>query len=185
MRITYFLLAVAVFLGLITAVVAYSYRRLRKISGRDWDRILAELIAVDYSAIENVSLDIIDRSGQKRKDDYAMELEPERIWELIGGMEGIETLAKNSQTLIELAFYLQKWHPEALIFAEDLRRKAREIEWQADRLRAAAKTGKPLVLFSSHAQSATAAYYVMIHRLLSLYEISRFSRFPDLQKALL
>ena len=50
-----------------------------------------------------------------------------QLWRLIGGLEGLEVLEKNSEVLIDLAFYLQQWYPEALVIAERLRLDAREL----------------------------------------------------------
>jgi hypothetical protein len=47
---------------------------------------------------------------------------------LIGGLQGLEVLEKNSDVLIELAFYLQQSYPEAIVIAERLRLDARELK---------------------------------------------------------
>jgi hypothetical protein len=99
-------------------------------------------------------------------------------------MEGVEALEANSRVLIDLAFYLQQWYPEALVVAEQLRLSAREIEWQVGRLRGAAQTGKLESAFPMYAQRAAAAYYLMTQRLLDLYEQGNPPRLAALQKAL-
>lgn len=179
-----FLVAVAIFLASLTWIVVRSYRRLGKSSQRDWEQLLKRLTAVDRSSIAEVALDIIDETGAQRSDQGSAVLDPEQIWKLVGGLEGLEALEANSAVLIELASYLQRWYPEALAVAEQLRLSAREIEWQLERLRSAQKTGKLESVFVMYAQRAAATYYLMTRRLLALYEHGSVAMLTDLQKAL-
>jgi hypothetical protein len=180
----YFLLCVGLFLALLIGIAGYYYRRSRRTSGTSWEQLLGQLARVDRNCIEKIALDAIDESGQRRRDDAAMELEPDEIWQLIGGLKGIEALERNSLVFIDMAFYLQQWYPEALVTAEELRLNAREIEWQVSRLRSAEQTGKLAVSFASYAQNAIVTYYIMSRHLLDLYERGDLSMFGDLQKSL-
>jgi hypothetical protein len=179
-----FIGAVAIFVMSLIAIAAYYYRRARNSTQNDWESLLSRLTRVDRSSIAEVALDVIDESGQQRNDQGSAILEPPQIWKLLGGMEGIEALEANSRVLIDLAFYLQQWYPEALVVAEQLRLSAREIEWQVGRLRGAAQTGKLESAFPMYAQRAAAAYYLMTQRLLDLYEQGNPPRLAALQKAL-
>ena len=90
----------------------------------------------------------------------------------------------NCEVLIDLAFYIQQWYPEALVVAENLRLNAREIEWHVGRLRSAEKTGKLESAFPMYAQRAVATYYLMTRQVLALYEQGNHSMLVELQKAL-
>ena len=127
-RAIYFIVAVAIFVLALVAIAVYYYRRSHKSSQKNWDRLLKRLTAVDRSSIAEVALDIIDESGQRRKDEASAVLEPAQIWKLVGGLEGIEALEANCAVLVDLAFYVQQWYPEAVVVAEKLRLSAREIE---------------------------------------------------------
>jgi hypothetical protein len=183
-EIGYFLVAIVGFLLLLIAVAGYYYRRSRNASGASWEQLLRQLIYVDRNSVEKIALDAIDESGQRRKDDSAMELEPEEIWQLIGGLKGVEAVEQNSLVLIDMAFYLQQWYPEAVATAEELRLNAREIEWHVSRLRSADQTGNLAFSFATYAQNAVVAYYIMTRRLLALYERGDLSMFGDLQRSL-
>jgi hypothetical protein len=180
----YFLIAVGVFLALLAVVAAYYHSRSRKRTQNTWQQLLARLVAVDRESLQQIAFDAIDASGQPRTDDGAKELKPEEIWRLIGGLKGLEILEQNSLVLIDIAFYLQQWYPEALIVAGELRVKAREIEWHVGRLRAAARTNELEGGFANDAQNTAAAYYLMTRRLLSLYETGRFPMLADIHRAL-
>jgi hypothetical protein len=180
----YFVLCAGLFCVLLIGIAGYYYRRSRRSSGRSWEQLVGQLAYVDRNCVEKIALDAIDESGQRRKDDAAMELEPEEIWHLIGGLKGIAAVERNSLVFIDMACYLQKWYPEALVTAEELRLNAREIEWHVSRLRSAEQTGKLTISFASYAQSAVVTYYLMTRRLLALYEQGDFPMLIDLQKSI-
>jgi hypothetical protein len=83
-----------------------------------------------------------------------------------------------------MATYVQRWYPEALEIAEELRLNSREIKWHIGRLRGAAQTGHMYEQFPLYAQRAVASYYLMTRSLLVLYEGVQVPGFADLQLAL-
>ena len=109
----HFLLAVGLLLAVLVAIAGYYYRRSRRTSRTSWEQLLGQLAYVDRNCVERIALDAIDESGQRRKDEAAMELEPDEIWQLIGGLKGVEAVERNSLVFIDMAFYLQRWYPQA------------------------------------------------------------------------
>ncbi len=103
---------------------------------------------------------------------------------MLGGLEGLELLERNCQVLVDLAMYVQRWHPEALVVAEQLRLNAREIEWQLGRLKGAAQTGNLQTAFAGYAQRAVATYYAMTRNVLELYEQAQFPELSELKQAI-
>jgi hypothetical protein len=180
----YFLIAVGAFLVLAAGAATYYYRKATRTSRNGWEELLARLTAVDREGIRQIARDLIDESGQRRTDEQAMELEPDRIWDLIGGLRGLEALEKNSHILIEMATYIHQWYPEALAVAEELRLNCREIEWHVSRLKMAAQGGTLEGWFANYAQNATASYYLMTQRVIALYERGSVQLLPDIQRAL-
>lgn len=180
----WFLIAVAVFVMALVLIALYYHRRAQRSSQRDWRQLLARLTIVDRASIAEVALDIIDESGQRRKDEGSAALEATSIWRLVGGLDGLEVLEANCAVLIDLAFYVQQWYPEALAVAEQLRLSAREIEWHVERLKGAQRTGKLESAFAMYAQPAVAAYYLMTRRVLALYEEGNSAMLADLREAL-
>ncbi|MGA7242574.1 MAG: hypothetical protein WBX19_05300, partial [Terracidiphilus sp.] len=85
---------------------------------------------------------------------------------------------------IDLAFYVQRWYPEALVVAEQLRLSAREIEWHVGRLKGAQKTGKLESAFAMYAQPAVATYYLMTRQILALYEQGSIAMLTELRDVL-
>lgn len=87
-RAVVFLVAVAVFLVALTTIVIRSYRRAVKSSDRDWEFLLKRLQVVNRSSIAEVALDIIDESGQQRKDEGVQPSSPSGSGILLEDFEG-------------------------------------------------------------------------------------------------
>ena len=183
-RTVCFLIAVAIFLVVLATISLKYYLRARKSSQETWNRLLERLTFVDRDNIRLIALDIIDESGRPLTGEENFALQPAQIWTLIGGLEGLEVLERNCKVLVDLAFHMQKWYPEALVVAEQLRLNAREIEWHVARLRGAAQTRNLESSFSAYAQSAIATYYLMTRSLLALYQEGNLPGLTDLQRAL-
>jgi hypothetical protein len=180
----YFLSATGILCALLIVFAIRYLNKLRSSAKTTWEDLLEKLISVDRKAIETVALDAIEPSGQRRTDERARALDFDQIWALLGGLDGVERLEKNSRVLIDMAAYLQRWYPEAVATAEELRLQARELEWQVGRLRSAAENDGLSFHFASYGQNAAVTYYLMGRRLLSLYEQSRLPMFVELQSAL-
>ncbi len=180
----YFVAAIGIFVSALVLVAGYYYFRSRRSSPESWEELFAKLTWIDRNNIAEVALDLVDESGQRKLVDDAGSMEPTQLWKLIGGLEGLEVLEKNSDVLIDLAFYVQRWYPEALAIAERLRLDARELKWHVARLKGAAQNGNLQVSFPFYAQRAVVSYYLMTRRLLSLYEAGNFSMLAELQRAL-
>ncbi len=183
----YFTFAIALFVAANVCLVAYYYLRRQRRSEPSFEDLFAKLTWTDRNSIAQVALELVDESGQRRLVDdveTVETMEPADLWALIGGLEGLEVLEKNSEVLIELAFYVQRWYPAALVIAERLRLDAKELNWHVARLRGAAQNGNLQVSFPFYAQRAVVAYYLMTRRVLSLYEAGSFSMLADLQRAL-
>jgi hypothetical protein len=180
----YFFAAIVIFLSLLIFTASYYYVRSRRASPARWEDLFARLTWIDRNNIAEVALDLVDESGQSKSSDDAATLEPSQLWSLIGGLEGLEVMEKNSEVLIDLAFYVQQWYPEALVIAERLRLDARELKWHVARLKAAAQKGDLEASFPFYAQRAVVSYYLMTRRLLGLYEAGNFAMLAELQRAL-
>ncbi len=165
-------------------IAGYYYFQSRRSSPASWEELLAKLTWIDRNSIAEVALDLVDESGQPKVADDAGSLDPSQVWRLTGGLEGLDVLERNSEVLIDLAFYVQQWYPEAMIIAERLRLDARELKWHIERLKGAAQKGNLQVSFPFYAQRAVVSYYRMTRQVLSLYEAGNFSMLAELQKAL-
>ena len=179
-----FVVAIGIFLSVLLSIAGYYYIRSRRSPAAGWEQLLASLTSIDRNNIALVALDLVDESGRPKGSHEAATLEPAQLWELVGGLEGLEVLERNSEVLIELACYVQQWYPEALVVAERLRLDARELKWHVSRLKGAAQKGNLHISFPFYAQRAVVTYYLMTRRVLSLYEAGNLSMLADLQREL-
>jgi hypothetical protein len=163
-----FLLFAGVLIAAILGIGGYYSWRIRKSARTGWDDLLKRLLAIDHNGVDTVALDAIEPSGNRRTDGLARELEPDRIWQLLGGLEGVERLETNSRVLVDMAAYLQRSYPEGTAVAEELRLQARELEWHVGRLRMASEQGSLEFHIGTYAQNAAIAYYLMEQRLQTL-----------------
>jgi hypothetical protein len=181
---TYFLAGLLILILFLTLVAWHFLFRARRSSRLNWESIVQRLVWVDPKIVAQIALDLVNESRQAEAVSGRERLEPTRIWEMIGGLEGLEKLKANSRVLIELAAHLERWYPDALVVAEELRLDARELEWHVGRLEGAAGTGNLEISFPFYAQRAIVAYYRMTRQVLALYEGKHSPLFADLERAL-
>lgn len=179
-----FLSVIAIFLIALIAVAGFYWRKSRATGKAQWEQLIARYKFVDRDSIQQVAFDQIDGSGWLRNDEAARSLNSSEIWKLIGGMQGLEILEANSAVLIDMARYLQRWYPEAMTTAEQLRKGAEEIQWHVGRLKGAVRPEKVTSEFADYARPAIASYYLMTRRVLALYEAANFPELIKLQRTI-
>jgi hypothetical protein len=182
-RSSIFVLAVALLFIVLVSASSYYALRARRSVRKTWEELLSRLAPVNRENISLIARDLMS-DPHASNDSNQSDLEPGEIWALIGGIEGIEVLEKNCEVLVELAFYVQQWYPDALLISEELRMSAREIQWHLSRLKGAAATGNLEATFPMYAQRAIATYYVMTKSLLDLYRIAKLPMLHELQTAI-
>ena len=164
--------------GLTTAVLYL--RRAKQVAETDEiETLLRRLVLVDRHQLAQVAADLNPTEETPYPD-----LDRWQIWELTGGMRGLEALAANCEVLIDLACYVQRWYPEALPIAEQLRLNAREIQWHLERLHGAERRGNLEAAFPDYAQRAVATYCSMTQGVLALFEACQIPGLAQLQAAL-
>jgi hypothetical protein len=186
-RSIYFVVVLAIVLVALGTAVAYYYLRHRRTRGLpygNWESLLSRLSTVDRDKIALISHNLRNESQPRMIDGDDSDLDATQIWSLIGGLTGLEVMERNCAVLVDLAFYVQQWYPEASLVAEQLRMDAREVQWHVGRLKSAAQTGKLELFFSDYAQPAITTYYLMTQRVLALYEKYNLPGLSDLQSAI-
>jgi hypothetical protein len=179
--LSYFAFA-ALLCGLAGVVIA-DRRDSRKRARRDWHDLVAGLQRVDFAGVSTVAVDYLaPHRGQ-------IDLEPEKIWECLGGYEGLKRMRENAEIMLALAAWAQQWNfEEAVIVTERMRHDAAQLRRAVRRVELGMIPAQLLRRFRFtlplHAQEASSAYYLMRQRLLSLYETSHVSRYPALAASL-
>lgn len=180
----YFTISVFFFLMALAVVLVRHTRRLRSATNADWEQLLRRLERVDRDKIATIAHDALGEGPSDGDGEPQFELDGPTISGMLGGLEGLEILERNCQVLIDLAAYVQRWYPEALVVAEQLRLNARELEWHVGRLKGAAQTGNLQTAFGDYAPRAVVIYYLMTRHVLELYTKTSVSGAAQLQAAL-
>lgn len=164
-------------------VVIADWRASRKRARRDWHDLVAGLQPVDFAGVSTVAVDYLTpHRGQ-------IDLEPDKIWEFLGGYEGLKRMRENAEIMLALAAWAQLWNfEEAVIVTERMRHDAALLRRAVRRVELGMIPARILrhfrITLPLHAQEASSAYYLMRQRLLALYETSHVSRYPTLAAVL-
>jgi hypothetical protein len=175
----YFTIAVVFFLAALGILLMRHSRRVRRAANSDWEQLLDRLEPVNRSDIERIARDALDEESSALG-----EMDGSSMFSMLGGLQGLEVLERNCQVLIDLASYVQRWYPEALVVSEQLRLNARELEWHVGRLKGAAQTGNLQTAFADYAQRTVVIYYVMTRNVLELYTRASLPGLIQLEAAL-
>ena len=160
--------------GLISMQI--SARRLRSAS---WEDLVSRMEPMHARGIEIVALDNLQPKANQ------LQLEPEHLWGLIGGTEGLRRMRQNADLLIALAAYVQRWNfDEGVIVAERMRHDAVQLKRAIFRIRFDMTIRRTQLRVPFYIHQAAASYYLMTKRLTALYETSHAGLLPRLAQSM-
>lgn len=164
-----------------------NFNRWRRDPQVKWERLTRQLTVVDKSCLEEIVRDAVDESGERRTDDEAHSLESGEILRLIGGLEGLETLLRNSAVLVAMGYFvheLEQWYPGTLNLTSDLEISARQLGWYVGRLRIAIPQDRDHSLIANCAQLSAVIYRQMSRRLTDFYTQNDLPPLVDLLRVI-
>lgn len=152
---------------------------IHRLRSANWELLVAKIHAVPRQGLEMVALDNLQPCVNQ------LQLEPPDMWQLLGGIEGLEHMRENAQILITLAAYVQRWnYAEATIVAERMRRDAVRLKRAVLHIRLEMFLRSKWLRVPFYVHEAATSYYLMTRRLLALYESSHVGLLPRLREAL-
>jgi hypothetical protein len=184
MNAEFFFIAMIVLVASMAAVAFWYTRKAHRRETATWESLVARLEPIDRRAVAVIALDLFDESGARRSGEDADSLDPSEVWDMIGGLSGLEVMERNCRVLIDIAAHVQRWYPEAVVVAEQLRLNAREVQFHLGRLKGAARTGNLHSAFADYAQRAVATYYRMTRSVLALCEHAHAPGLATLQQTI-
>lgn len=157
----------------------WSYRGVTRLRDQEWDELLTMLEPMHLRGLEMVAQDFMNpQAGQ-------LQLEPGDMWALLGGKEGLRRMKNNAEIMIALAAYASRWNLiEAAIVAERMRHDSIMLRRALFRIRIDAMTHRRPLQIPFYLHQAASSYYLMVRRLLALYEASHVGLHPRLAAAL-
>lgn len=158
-------------------------RSSRKLATMDWKQLVAGLHRLDMVEVSSVATDYLTPHPMQ------IEIEPQAIWELLGGYEGLVRMRENAEIMLALAAYAQRWNfEEAVIVTERMRLDAALLRRAVRRVEFGLVPSQLMrhyrLILPLHAQEASSAYFLMRQRLLCLYQTSHAGLFPRLEAVL-
>ena len=161
------------------ATLLWSLKGVTSLRNKEWDDLLKMLQPIHFGGLEIVALDHIDPQGHQLK------LEPGDMWALLGGPEGLRRMKQNTEVMVALAAYAGRWNMvEASIVAERMRQDALMLKRALFRIRIDAMLHRRPIRFPFYLHQAASSYYLMLRRLLCLYEANHAGLHPKLAAAL-
>ena len=160
---------------LFAALFVLSRRQTSRLHNLDWHELVARLEPLPVQAIARAADEYLNPvKGQ-------VGLDPNDLWNSIGGEEGLRRMRANAEILIALAAYAQRWNfHEGVIVAERMRHDAVALRRALFYLALNSKLARGRVYGPFYMQQAVSSYQLMRQRLLALYESSHAGRMPDL-----
>ncbi len=164
------------------AIASYATRRSIRVDGRSWGALVSALQQINLDGLQSVARDYLE----PRKGQIAME--PEVIWQLLGGEQGLNRMRANADLLLAIASHASQWNgEESTVVAERMRRDAVRLRSAVRRIRmgmlSQIVTGRHWVSVPFQLQEAASSYYLMRQRLVALYETSHVGLLPQLLEA--
>lgn len=173
------ILVFIVFSVILTLGVVIVHLNVRRLSGVDWESLVSQIQPVPFEGLEKVALDHLQPRGCQ------LSIEPEELWQLVGGFDGLKKMQKNADLIIHLAAHVRRWNfDEAIVVAERIRQDSVMLKRALFRIQIQMffSTRKLHVPFYVH--QAASAYYLMTRRILALYQTNQFVLYPRLAEML-
>lgn len=113
-----------------------------------------------------------------------LRLEPDEIWALVGGVDGLKRMRRNADRMILLAAYVQRWNfDQAIIVSERIRHDSILLKRALFRIQLDLFLKRRGLQIPFHIHQAASSYYLLSKRLLALYETSQYVLYPRLASA--
>lgn len=151
----------------------------RQTRAASWDVLLSLAEKVDLEKLHKVAECYLRPSREQFKR------EPAEMWDLMGGLDGMNSLYRNAELMLKLAVFAEQWqHPEAALIAELIRRDGVRVKKLVTRMQLHLLMRRVPVSLAFDVQELAATYVLMRSRLVGLYETCHVARVPALSASL-
>ena len=151
----------------------------RRFARLSWDSIFAKIQTVNIQGLREIA------DCYLKPDKDQLRIEPDQMWRIAGGLDGLSRLHTNTEAMLDLAMFAERWNDEnGRVISEMMRRDARRIRKAVTRVQLSSLTRLGLVKAPLHLQEAISSYCLMRGRLLGLYALGHAGLLPKLEGAL-
>jgi hypothetical protein len=174
-----FLLILLSLLLSIAGYLGYFITRRRRLILQGWDDVLASIRPVNIEGLRLVA------NHYLQPDKDQLSVEPEKMWEIVGGLTGIQTLKSNAKVMQNLAIYAERWNwDQGPVVSELIRRDAARLNKAVFRIQLAYFFQRGFIRAPFDIQEAVASYHLIRTRLFGLYQVTHIALVPSLEAAL-
>jgi hypothetical protein len=164
---------------LLGGALLHSYISANRLARCSWEELLAQLHRIETDVVTAVAMNHL-APGKNQ-----LTLQPEDMWNLLGGLEGLQRMRENGRILIALASYVERWnYEEGVIIAERMRRDGLQLRRSVTRIMLETFLGMKQVRIPFYLHEAASSYYLMRQRLLVLYQTNHAGLYPRLAEIL-
>ena len=146
---------------------------------RPWNEVLRSVGQVDLQGLTAIA------ESYLKPGPSFLEFEPNDMWRVVGGYEGLATIRQNSRAMYELAVYVPLGNGiESVVVSEILRQDAKRIAGAVFWVRVAILTRYGYTNVPFRLPELIASYCLMRGRLFHLYETHHAELLPRLKAVL-
>ena len=158
---------------------AYVGHQRRKLFAQSWDSILSRMEGVHLAGLQEIA------EAYLKPTKNQLRIEPVEMWTTVGGLTGLQKMRQNSETMLQLALYAERWNAESgRVVSEMIRRDALRLKKAVIKIELAMIYPYGMVYAAFSLQEAISSYCLMRERLLGLYEVAHDGLLPRLRAAL-
>ncbi len=173
----YGLLLLTLAVVVLSLQLRWAYRR-RQLMTRPWEDVLGRAEPIDLAGVRAIA------ECYLQPDRNQLRIEPNEMWQLLGGLEGLNRLQANAAAMLDLAVYAERWNDaEGAVVSEMIRRDSVRLRRAVTQVQMTFVLGAGFVRAPFHVQEAAATYYLIRSRLLGLYQNSHVALVPQLEAA--
>lgn len=170
-------LAIAFFVVVGVPQLAFMVQR-RRLHKRDWSAVLASIEPINLAGVMVIAEMYLSPTKNQ------LSIEPPEMWEMLGGIEGIERLAANANAMLELCVIAESWDHDGLLISEMIRCDLANLKKALVRLERATLLGYADARGHFALMELAASYNLIRLRLLGQYEKFHVARLHILQEQL-
>ncbi len=174
----FFFLLVSLFAVIVAHQVRFAFRSRMRVT-QTWDQALASVAPVDIEGLRVIV------AGYLESDRGHLPITSKEMFELVGGLRGIQHLKTNAKIMLSLAISAERWNCEqGRVISNLIRQDAVRLNKAIFRLELALFFHMGFVRGPFDLKYAASSYDLIRSRLLELYQQTHAGLVPRLEAAL-
>jgi hypothetical protein len=168
----FFFLFFLIFFGGIAYCADTGFKR-RQLRMQSWGEVLGRLEPIDLNGIRAIA------EGFLNPDSTQLDIDPDEMWKIIGGLEGLNRLKTSAWAMLDVAVCTERWNrDQGAVVSEMIRTDAVRLNRAIFRVQMGFFIQFGLLGSPFYLRKAAAAYYLIYARLVALHELTPVNLIP-------